>query len=115
MTLKSIISSHTLTPQQVFRKSMKIVSEGELQSTTYGGLTEIQTYKYRESIYTFTFIADRIVGFELRGAYCFVIPNQSFQYSTVQLLAGAFAQQCAQSNKKRSNNYGKSKNGNTYN
>ena len=75
MTLKSIISSHTLTPQQVFSKAMKIVSEGELQGIKHVGLTETQTYKYGERIYTFTFIADRIVGFELRGVYCFIIPN----------------------------------------
>lgn len=75
MELKSIISSHTLTPQQVFSKAMKIVSEGELQASRHTGLTEAQTYKYGERIYTFTFIADRIVGFELRGVYCFIIPN----------------------------------------
>lgn len=75
MTLKSIISKHTLTPQQVFSKAIKIVSDGELQGIRHAGLTETQVYKYGEGIYTFTFIANILVGFELRGVYCFIIPN----------------------------------------
>lgn len=46
MTLESIISTHKLTPQQLFNKAMKIVSEGELQAIRHAGSTETQTYKY---------------------------------------------------------------------
>lgn len=75
MTLESILSTHKLTPQQLFKKTMKIVAEGELQAIRHAGSTETQTYKYGSDMYTFTFIADRLVGFELRGVYCFIIPN----------------------------------------
>ena len=69
--MKSIISDHTATSEEVLTQLNSVVTCGELTGERKILNTTIKTYCLGNLIYIITIVHGELITFELSGIYCF--------------------------------------------
>jgi hypothetical protein len=62
--MKSIISSHTASKNEIITQCLCILNNGKLKSKIKYGLTEIDKYKLGKNEYIMTFVNNDLVSLE---------------------------------------------------
>ena len=72
--MKSIISSHTATRKEILKRVTDVINYGVLVKYEKMSNTRILKYVLAGSLpYIITFVADKVVSFELEDVYLFIL------------------------------------------
>lgn len=69
--MKSIISSHEATKEEVMTRVNDVINCGTLTSRLEAREVKIERYELGSLVYYVTYVHDVLVTFELAGIYCF--------------------------------------------
>ena len=69
--MKSIISRHKATEEEVLTRVNDVINCGTLTSKLESRGVTIERYEFGSLVYYVTYVHDVLVTFELAGIYCF--------------------------------------------
>lgn len=69
--MKSIISSHKASEEEVLSRVNDVINCGTLTSKLETRGVTIERYEFGSLVYYVTYVHDVLVSFELAGIYCF--------------------------------------------